>query len=62
MPTQEEINCANQQEMDRLNTDNRILRRESEGLKRDLAEKDRRIKDIADRVDGFVDELRKAGL
>lgn len=62
MPTPEQIERANQQEMDRLNTDNRILRRESEGLKRDLAEKDRRIKDIADRVDGFVDELRKAGL
>jgi len=62
MPTIEDIERANRQETDRLASENRILRRENEGLKRDLAEKNTAIKEFGDRVEGFVDELRKAGL
>jgi len=62
MPTPEQVQKANRQETDRLASENRILRRENEGLKRDLAEKNTAIKEFGDRVEGFVDELRKAGL
>ena len=62
MPTPEDIERANRQETDKLMSENRILRRENEGLKRELAEKNTAIKEFGDRVEGFVDELRKAGL
>ena len=62
MPTIEDIERANRQETDRLASENRILRRENEGLKRDLAEKKTAIKEFGDRVEGLVDELRKAGM
>ena len=40
----------------------RVLRRSVEQLERDLTEKSKRIKELADKLGNYVDELRKAGL